>query len=58
MSSRGILTVANHRAFDRLYIARLVQLGELEPGRYDLVCRVLDRLKEESIVVREPFEVR
>lgn len=46
------------RAFDRLYIARLVQLGELEPGRYDLVCRVLDRLKEESIVVREPFEVR
>ncbi len=43
---------------DRLYIARLVQLGELEPGRYDLVCKVSDRLKEESIVVREPFEVR
>ncbi len=46
------------RASDRLYIARLVQLGELEPGRYDLVCKIQDRLKDESIVVREPFEVR
>ena len=46
------------RASDRLYIARLVQLGELEAGRYDLVCKILDRLKDESIVVREPFEVR
>ncbi|MFQ5741478.1 MAG: GWxTD domain-containing protein [Acidobacteriota bacterium] len=42
---------------DRVYLARMVQLLKQEPGGYDLVCRITDRVGEQSITTRAPFTI-
>ena len=46
------------QAADRLYVARMVQLNDLPPGRYQLICKIRDRIKDESITLQERFRIQ
>ncbi|MEE8584730.1 MAG: GWxTD domain-containing protein [Acidobacteriota bacterium] len=43
---------------DRLYIARMVHLIDLEKGRYQLVLTISDSLSGQSTTTRTPFVIR
>jgi len=46
------------QASDRLYVARMVQLNDLAPGRYQLICKIHDKVKNESITLQERFRIQ
>jgi hypothetical protein len=54
---RNITGAASFTA-DRVYFARMVQLGDKDPGNYDLVLALSDMLSEKSLTTRVPFTLR
>jgi GWxTD domain-containing protein len=54
---RNITGAASFTA-DRIYFARMVQLGDRVPGEYELVLALSDVLSEKSLTTRIPFSLR
>jgi len=45
-------------ARDRLFLARMIQLGALEKGKHELVLVISDILSGQSTITRAPFQIR
>jgi len=45
-------------AGDRIYLARVLQLGNINKGKHDLVLSITDTLSGQTATSRVPFEVR
>jgi len=43
---------------DRVYFARMIQLGDKSPGEYELVLALSDILSQKSLTTRVPFKLR